>query len=69
MASSAQARIVAERLLGYDVRYEGAESMNSLRHLGLPVIAVGNQTGESELKARTGDSLRKIALTEGRITG
>ncbi len=65
----AQARIVAERLLGYDVRYEGAESMNSLRHLGLPVIAVGNQTGESELKARTGDSLRKIALTEGRIVG
>ena len=65
----AQARIVAERLLGYDTRYEGAESMNSLRHLGLPVIAVGSQTGETILKTRTGASLRKIALTAGRIVG
>ena len=65
----AQARIVAERLLGYDTRYEGAESMNSLRHLGIPVIAVGSQTGETELKIRTGRNLRKINLTEGRIVG
>lgn len=65
----AQARVVAEQLLGYDTRYEGAESMNSLRHLGIPVIAVGSQTGETELKIRTGRQLRKINLTEGRIVG
>ena len=65
----AQARIVAERLLGYATRYEGAESMNSLRHLGIPVIAVGSQTGETELKIRTDTQLRKINLTEGRIVG
>lgn len=65
----AQARIVAEQLLGYDTRYEGAESMNSLRHLGIPVIAVGSQTGDTELKIRTGRHLRKINLTEGRIVG
>lgn len=65
----AQARVVAEQLLGFDTRYEGAESMNSLRHLGIPVIAVGSQTGETELKIRTGRHLRKINLTEGRIVG
>ena len=65
----AQARIVAERLLGYATRYEGAESMNSLRHLGIPVIAVGSQTGETELKIRTDTQMRKINLTEGRIVG
>ena len=65
----AQARVVAEQLLGYDTRYEGAESMNSLRHLGIPVIAVGSQAGETELKIRTGRHLRKINLTEGRIVG
>ncbi len=65
----AQARVVAEQLLGYDTRYEGAESMNSLRHLGIPVIAVGRQTGETELKIRTDTQLRKINLTDGRIVG
>ncbi len=65
----AQARVVAEQLLGYDTRYEGAESMNSLRHLGIPVIAVGRQTGETELKIRTDRQLRKINLTDGRIVG
>ena len=65
----AQGRIVAEQLLGFDTAYEGSESMNSLRHLGLPVIAAGQLTGDAELVMRRGKILRKIVLEDGRIVG
>ena len=65
----AQGRVVAERMLGYETVYEGAESMNSLRHLGLPLIAAGAVTGGEELRRRRGDSLRKIVLEDDRIIG
>ena len=64
-----QARIVAMNLLGYDTVYPGAESMNSLKHLGLPVMAVGAMAGEEQLRARHGSALRKIFLKNGRIVG
>ncbi len=65
----AQGQIVAEQLLGFDSVYEGAESMNSLRHLGLPVIAAGRLTGDTELVMRGDKNLRKIILEDGRIVG
>jgi len=65
----AQAKIVALNLLGFDARYEGAENMNSLKHLGLPVMAVGAMSGEEQLRSRHGNALRKIFLTGGRIVG
>ena len=40
-----QARVVAANMLGGDVAYAGAESMNSLKHLGLPIMAVGAMEG------------------------
>ena len=43
--------------------------MNSLKHLGLPVMAVGAMSGEEELRRRDGDGLRKIFLSDGRIVG
>jgi NADPH-dependent 2,4-dienoyl-CoA reductase/sulfur reductase-like enzyme len=58
-----QGKVVGLRLLGYDAHYEGAESMNSLKHLGLPVIAVGAQQGDEELRARHGSALRKLFLS------
>ncbi len=64
-----QGQIVAQNLLGYDVVYEGAERMNSLKHLGLPIMAVGEMSGSEELRWRHGDILRKIFLNEGRIVG
>ena len=64
-----EGRIVADRILGYDSVYEGAESMNSLRHLGLPLIAAGVISGDSELRWRRDGVLRKIVLDEGRIVG
>ncbi|MGC9332727.1 MAG: NAD(P)/FAD-dependent oxidoreductase [Anaerolineae bacterium] len=63
-----QGRIVAYDLLGWDLAYEGADNMNSLKHLGLPIMAVGHMYGE-ELRQRRNGSLRKIYLQDGRIVG
>ena len=68
-----QGQVVAERLLGFDTVYEGAESMNSLRHLGVPVVAAGvprleDSRGE-ELRMRHEGVLRKLFIDDGRITG
>ena len=63
-----QGRIVAYNMLGHQVAYEGADNMNSLKHLGLPIMAVGQMVGH-ELRARQGGSLRKIWLQEGHIAG
>ena len=64
-----QGRVVAANVLGRATRYAGAESMNSLKHLGLPVMAVGAAEGETELRWRAGDRLRKVFLDGGRIVG
>jgi NAD(P)H-nitrite reductase large subunit len=64
----AQAKIVAYNLLGWDMAYEGADNMNSLKHLGLPLMAVGQMEGE-ELRLRRGGLLRKIYLQDDRIVG
>lgn len=64
-----QARVVAANMLGGDLAYAGAESMNSLKHLGLPIMAVGAMEGADELRWREGDVLRKVFLRDGRITG
>ncbi|MGD8637161.1 MAG: FAD-dependent oxidoreductase [Gammaproteobacteria bacterium] len=65
----AQGKVVAERILGYDVSYAGAESMNSLKHLGLPLIAAGAVKGDRELRTSHHGILRKIILEEDRIVG
>jgi NAD(P)H-nitrite reductase large subunit len=64
-----QARVVAANMLGGDVAYAGAESMNSLKHLGLPIMAVGALEGAEELRWREGDVLRKVFLDDGRVVG
>ena len=63
-----QGRVVAEHMLGFETRYPGAESMNSLRHLGVPLVAAGAPRGE-ELRLRDGAVLRKIFIADGRISG
>ncbi len=63
-----QGHIVAHNILGWDVTYEGADNMNSLKHLGIPVMAVGHTMGE-ELRVRENGSLRKIYIQDGCIVG
>ena len=49
--------------------YEGSLVMNSLRHLGLPLIACGAVEGDEELRLRRDGTLRKIVLSDNRIVG
>lgn len=64
-----QGRLVALNLLGYEVRYEGAERMNSLKHLGLPIIAVGLKEGDEVLRNEQDGSLRTIYLMDNHLVG
>ena len=63
-----QGRVAAYNLLGWDSAYEGSDNMNSLKHLGLPIIAVGQMTGE-ELRVRRNGVLRKVYVEDDRIVG
>jgi NADPH-dependent 2,4-dienoyl-CoA reductase/sulfur reductase-like enzyme len=65
----AQGEVVGRNLAGLDTTYLGAESMNSLKHLGLPIMAVGAMTGDDEFRWRNGDVLRKVFVSDGRIVG
>jgi NAD(P)H-nitrite reductase large subunit len=64
-----QGRVVAANLLGGAVDYPGAESINSLKHLGLPLVAVGAAEGEDEVAWRRDGALRKAFLSGGRLVG
>jgi NAD(P)H-nitrite reductase large subunit len=66
--AEAQGTVVAHNLLGLDSAYEGADAMNSLKHLGVPLIAAGQMDGE-ELRVKRGDNLRKIFVEDGCIVG
>jgi nitrite reductase (NADH) large subunit len=63
-----QGRVVAYNLLGENLAYEGAERMNSLKHLGVPLIAAGLMGGE-ELRVQRGKVLRKVYLQDDHIVG
>ena len=65
----AQAHVVTRGLLGLPSHYAGAEAMNSLKHLGVEVMAVGASSGDEELRYRRGGLLRKVFLRDGRIVG
>jgi NAD(P)H-nitrite reductase large subunit len=64
-----QGQVVADDLLGRETVYEGAEGMNSLKHLGLPLMAVGAMPGDDEVSWRRDGAVRRVFLTDGRIVG
>ncbi|MGO8870103.1 MAG: FAD-dependent oxidoreductase [Acidimicrobiales bacterium] len=66
----AQAPIAAANLLGADVRYEGAEAMNSLKHLGVPIVAMGTIDKPDEaLRWQGGGALRSVYVRDDRVVG
>ncbi len=66
----AQAKIAAANALGADITYDGAESMNSLKHLGVPIVAMGTTEGADDvLRTEHGNALRSVYLRDGRIIG
>ena len=64
-----QGQVAGMNLAGYPVMYEGAERMNSLKHLGLPIMAAGEKQGDRVLREQHDNSLRTIYLRENRLVG
>ena len=65
-----QAPIAAANLLGDTVRYEGAEAMNSLKHLGVPIVAMGTiEEPDEVLRWQHGGDLRSVYLRDGCVIG
>jgi NADPH-dependent 2,4-dienoyl-CoA reductase/sulfur reductase-like enzyme len=60
-----QGRVVGLNLAGIETVYEGADRMNSLKHLGLPIMAVGLKSGDEVMQARQ----RTIYLKDDRVVG
>jgi NAD(P)H-nitrite reductase large subunit len=66
----AQAPIAAANLLGAGLRYDGAEAMNSLKHLGIPIVSIGTiDTPDEVLRWQDGAHLRALYLRDDRIIG
>jgi len=66
----AQAPIAAANLLGAGLRYDGAEAMNSLKHLGIPIVSIGTIDSPDEiLRWQDGAHLRAVYLRDDRIVG
>ncbi len=65
-----QGRIAASNLLGADLTYEGAESMNSLKHLGIPIVAMGTTEDPDDVLHWVSESARRsVYLRNGKIIG
>jgi NADPH-dependent 2,4-dienoyl-CoA reductase/sulfur reductase-like enzyme len=64
-----QGRVVGLNLSGVETIYEGAERMNSLKHLGLPIMAVGLKQGDEVLRARVDGGHRTLYLQDNRLVG
>lgn len=65
-----QGPIAAANLLGADITYDGAEAMNSLKHLGVPIVAMGTIDAPDDiLRWESGGALRAVYLREGTIVG
>ncbi len=64
-----QGQVAGMNLSGFSTIYEGAERMNSLKHLGLPIMAAGEKEGDRILREQRGTNLRTIYLQEKRIAG
>ncbi len=60
-----QGRVVGLNLAGIETPYEGADRMNSLKHLGLPIMAVGLKSGDEVLQGHQ----RTIYLKDNRVVG
>lgn len=65
-----QAKIAARNLLGAQFAYAGAEAMNSLKHLGIPIVAMGTLDEPDEIiRWRTHGVLRSVYLRGATVTG
>lgn len=64
-----QGKVIGLNLAGQDIVYEGADRMNSLKHLGVPIMAVGLKEGDEVLQSRKDGNLRTLYLKENHLVG
>jgi len=64
-----QGRVAGMNMVGYSAEYEGAERMNSLKHLGLPIMAAGEKQGDFILQDGYNRNIRTIYLQQERVVG
>ncbi|MFL7890509.1 MAG: NAD(P)/FAD-dependent oxidoreductase [Anaerolineales bacterium] len=64
-----QGKVVGLNLVGYDTVYPGGERMNSLKHLGLQIMAVGLKEGDEILQEKSEGYLRTIYIKENHLVG
>lgn len=64
-----QGKVVGRNLLGYQEAYDGAERMNSLKHLGLQIVAAGLKEGDEVLNVGHDGFLRTLYLRDNRLVG
>jgi len=65
----AQGTVVGLNLAGHEVRTEGTDRMNSLKHLGVPVVVAGLKDGDEVLRRRRNGGMRTLFLKDGRLVG
>lgn len=63
-----QGRVAALNAIGRKTAYSGSDSMNSLKHIGIPVMAAGMMEGE-ELRSRVNGRLLKLWVLDNRLVG
>jgi NAD(P)H-nitrite reductase large subunit len=64
-----QGKVVGLNLAGYDTTYPGGERMNSLKHLGLQIMAVGLKEGDEVLREKRDGHLRTIYVKDNHLVG
>lgn len=64
-----QGRVVGLNLAGYETAYPGGERMNSLKHLGLPIMAAGLKDGDEILQDKRNGNLRTIYIKDNHLVG
>lgn len=65
-----QGIVTAYNILGMDIKYEGADRINSIKHIGIPLITAGNvDDNDNFVVYKKGKTFKKIFLKDGRIVG
>jgi NAD(P)H-nitrite reductase large subunit len=64
-----QGRVVGLNLVGHETHYAGGERMNSLKHLGLPILAVGLKEGDEILQERRNGNPRTLYMKGNCLVG
>jgi NAD(P)H-nitrite reductase large subunit len=62
-------RIAALNMMGQDHRYSGLDSINVLKIFETPVASFGAMMGEQTLRWSSGDVVRKVFVSGGRVVG